>query len=106
VPASGNEFAASRRFAAIELASTDSHFGDKPTDTLLLDLTNGARRTVPGWQPICWNPDGTKLLVRRTKSATDSELALLDPKHPEAPPAPLGTIPHLMIYRGAWVARH
>jgi len=106
IPDTTQQLMAHNQLAALEQVGQGSNFGDKPTDTVLLDLKTGRQHTVPGWQPICWNPDGTKLLVRRTSDNTDSELALLDPNHPDATPAPLGRIPHLMIYRGAWVARH
>jgi len=105
-PESATELMIGARLAAFELDAAGSNFGDKPTDTLLLDLKSGKQRTVVGWQPLCWDPAGTKLLVRRTANTTNSELALLDPDHPDAVPQPLGTIPHLVIYHGAWVARH
>jgi hypothetical protein len=104
IPKTWGVIIAGARLVAIELNAPDSNFG-KPTDLLLLDPKTGKQHTVAGWQPITFNPDGTELLVRRTASATDSELALLDPDHPDTPPKPLGTIPHLVIYHGAWVSR-
>jgi len=106
LPDTSADFFVGVGFAALTLESSASQFNDKPTDLVLLDLKTGKQRTIPGWHPICWNPDGTRLLVRRTADEGNSQLALLDPAHLKAPPAPVGTIPHLVIYHGSWVARH
>lgn len=72
--------------------------------TILIDPASDRTTEVPGWSPIAWSPDGTRLLVQRTGggAGAPSELALLDPDNPTAPRS-LGTIPHLTVYQGSWI---
>lgn len=96
---------AGKQWLAVDLINDIGGF-DLPSVGLdLLDPKTGETHHVDGWQPITWTPDGTELLVRRAGPGTDSELGLLDPSRPQAAPRPLGTIPHLVIYSGAWVQR-
>ncbi len=62
----------------------------------------GKTTRTPGLQLICWSPDGTRLLARRTTSPTDSQLVLLDPAKPSAA-VDVADVPGLTIYSGAWV---
>lgn len=91
-----------RQWISSTLVGTDSRFGDKPEALLLLDPDTGTIKRVPGLQAICWTPDGTRLLARRTAALTDSQLVLVDPAKPDAAVA-LETVPGLVIYSGSWV---
>lgn len=76
------------------------------TATIILDPTNGKTRSVDGWAPLTWTPDGTKLLVVRAGETRlpDAELAVLDPAEANNPQI-LGTIPGLTFFQADWVAR-
>lgn len=91
-----------RTFIAATLNGAGSEFGDKASGMVLIDPDTGEQTPVPGWQPIAWTADGERLLVRKAGDEANSELALLDPARPSAP-EPVGTIPDLAIYTGAWV---
>lgn len=78
-----------------------------PADaTVILDPRTGRVRTVEGWAPLTWTPDGTKLLVVRAGETRrpDAELAVLDPGSPDRPEI-LGTIPGLTFFQADWVPR-
>jgi WD40-like Beta Propeller Repeat len=51
-----------------------------PNGTVLIDLTSGAVRELPGGAPVAFSPDGTELLTARSPEAGSSEyrMALLD----------------------------
>lgn len=87
---------------ALTLVGTSDRFGDSPVGLLLLDLDTGTKKRIPGFQVVAWNPEGTRLLARRTDVLTDSALVILDPAKPDAPVA-VATVPGLAIYGGAWV---
>jgi hypothetical protein len=91
-----------RAFIAATLSGAGDRGGDKTEATVLVDPATGKTTRIPGLQAICWSPNGTQLLARRTGDLTDSQLVLLDPAHPEAP-LRLATIPGLAIFSGSWV---
>ncbi|MGQ0623183.1 MAG: hypothetical protein ACT4PP_00770 [Sporichthyaceae bacterium] len=91
-----------RDLIATTLVGAGDRFGDTPETLVLLDRDTGETEQIPGLQAICWTPDGTRLLARRTTSTTSSELVLLDPAAPTAL-AVIGSVPNLVIYSGAWV---
>lgn len=82
--------------------AADASFGEQATGTVLIAVDTGEQQLVPGWQPIAWNGEGTKLLVRSTADLTRSELAFLDPLSPAAPER-LGVLPALAVYFGSWM---
>jgi hypothetical protein len=91
-----------RSFIAATVSAAGDQGGDKTQGTVLVDPVTGKTTRIPGLQAICWSPNGTQLLARRTGDLTDSQLVLLDPRHPETP-LTLATIPGLAIFSGAWV---
>lgn len=91
-----------RNMIALTLVGAGDQFGDKPEALLLLDPETGKKTRVPGLQVVAWNPEGTKLLARRTDAPADSRLVLLDPAKPD-PPMDVATVPGLVIYSGTWV---
>lgn len=82
--------------------AADASFGEQATGTVFIAIDTGEQQLVPGWQPIAWNGDGTKVLARSTADLTRSELAFLDPRNPAAPER-LGVLPALAIYFGSWM---
>lgn len=104
-PAYAGGVRAGARWVAFGVKQPGEGFNVPAIGLELLDPKTGERHPVDGWQPIAWTPDGKKLLVRRAGSTTDCELALLDPDRPKDQPEPLGTIPNLVVYSGAWVQR-
>lgn len=98
----GHNRAVGRDWIAITLVGEGDRFGDKPEAVVLLDPDSGKNRRIDGLQVITWSPDGKRLLARRTNSATDSALVLLDPAKPGAL-VDVHTVPGLVIYSGAWV---
>lgn len=91
-----------RRHLAATLVGAGDQFGDKPEALALVDLKTGKTRRIPGLQLVCWSPDGTRLLARRTDAQTDSHLVLLDPAKPNTL-LEIATVPGLAIYSGTWV---
>lgn len=87
---------------ATNLLADGDGFNVGAESIVLITLANGKRTVVPGLQAICWTPDGTRLLARRTTSPTTSELVLLDPAKPDQL-TEIGTAPNLVIYGGTWV---
>lgn len=104
VPAEASSFVWGERWLALFLSVDDKQYGFLPTDTILLDPESGERKRIPGWEPLVWTPDGTRLLVRKTAYPTASELALLDPDNPDDL-EPVGALPNFTIYAAAWVDR-
>lgn len=90
------------RLIAATMVDAGDEAGTKPEAILLLDPKTGKKQRIEGLQVICWNPQGTRLLARRTASPTESRLVLLDPAKPNAP-IEIATVPGLMIYSGTWV---
>lgn len=91
------------RYIAVGLSSTEAGKGGDPSIALtLVDPLEGKQLQLGRAQPIAWTPDGTKLLVRQTGDAKDSQLAFFDPSKPEELQR-LGGITGLVIYSGAWV---
>ncbi|HVE23752.1 MAG TPA: hypothetical protein VNC22_00040 [Sporichthya sp.] len=76
--------------------------GDPSIATILVDPVAGKQLQLGASQPIAWTPDGTKLLVRQTGDAKNSQLAFFDPAKPDDLQR-LGGITGLVIYSGAWV---
>lgn len=94
-----------KRLIAIgSLGSSDPYA--PATATIILDPRNGGTKSIEGWAPLSWTPDGTKLLVVRAGETRlpDAELAVLDPADPTKPEI-LGTIPGLTFFQADWVAR-
>jgi hypothetical protein len=92
------------RYIAIGLNDGDMKAGKDPSiATILLDPAAGKQLQLGGSQPVAWTPDGTKLLVRQTGDAVNSQLAFFDPAKPDEPLQRLGGITGLVIYSGAWV---
>ncbi len=48
-----------------------------PTTTLFINPTTGERRTLTGWLPLTWSPDGSQLLVVDAKQGTTLAVAEL-----------------------------
>jgi hypothetical protein len=44
--------------------------GQPPTGTLFLNPATGERKTLEGWLPLTWSPDGNQLLVAEAKEGT------------------------------------
>jgi hypothetical protein len=93
---------AGRKWLAVTLVGDEKVSGDRPVGLVLLDPATGKMKRVPDLQVIAWNPDGTRLLARRTTSTTDSALVLIDPAKPDSQ-IDVHTIPGLAIFGGAWV---
>lgn len=92
------------RYIAIALNNTKVQPGGDPSiATILLDPDNGKQLQLGGSQPVAWTPDGTKLLVRQTGDAKNSQLAFFDPARPDGELQRLGGITGLVLYSGAWV---
>lgn len=91
-----------RDHIAATASAADASFGEQATGTVLITIDTGEQELVPGWQPIAWNGEGTKLLARSTADLARSELAFLDPLNPAAPER-LGVLPALAVYFGSWM---
>lgn len=91
------------RYIAVALNNAQANPGGDPSiATILVDPVAGKQLQLGASQPIAWTPDGTKLLVRQTGDAKNSQLAFFDPAKPDDLQR-LGGITGLVIYAGAWV---
>jgi len=91
------------QYIAVGLNDTEAKPGGDPSiATILVDPAAGKQLQLGAAQPIAWTPDGTKLLVRQTGDAANSQLAFFDPAKPDDLQR-LGGITGLVIYSGAWV---
>lgn len=95
-------FEVGRQWIATTINAPDNSFGNKPESVSLLNRKSGRVQRVEGLQSICWTPDGTRLLARRTTSPGASELVLLDPAKPDQL-TEVGSVPNLVIYSGTWL---
>jgi hypothetical protein len=93
------------RYIAVAMNNVERKKGDDPSAALiLLDPVAGKQLQLGLSQPLAWNPDGSRLLVRRTGDPTGSQLAWFDPSDPQGELGSIGGITNLVIYSGAWVA--
>lgn len=104
IPIEGNVGAVrwGTKYISIGLNAAKPIDGDPSIATILLDPDAGRQLQLGGSQPIAWNPDGSKLLVRKTGDGKSSALAMFDPTNPDAIEA-IGTVTGLVIYSGAWL---
>ncbi|WP_019874526.1 hypothetical protein [Sporichthya polymorpha] len=95
----------SSRYIAVAMNNVERKKGDDPSAAvILLDPVAGKQLQLGLSQPIAWNPDASRLLVRRTGDAAGSQLAWFDPTNPQGELTRIGGITNLVIYSGAWVA--